>query len=43
VDIKPGCRFAARCPYDMNVCRHQTPPLKPLVGDENRLVACHLY
>jgi oligopeptide/dipeptide ABC transporter ATP-binding protein len=43
VDIKPGCRFAGRCPYVMDVCRHQTPPLAPLNGDSRRLVACHLY
>jgi oligopeptide/dipeptide ABC transporter ATP-binding protein len=43
VDIKPGCRFATRCPHVMDVCRRVTPPLKPLSGDQQRLVACHLY
>jgi oligopeptide/dipeptide ABC transporter ATP-binding protein len=43
VDIKPGCRFAGRCPHVMDVCRRETPPLEPLAGDPRRLVACHLY
>ncbi|MEQ8858727.1 MAG: ATP-binding cassette domain-containing protein [Pseudomonadales bacterium] len=43
VDIKPGCRFANRCPHVMDVCRSDTPPLKPLTEGSERLVACHLY
>jgi oligopeptide/dipeptide ABC transporter ATP-binding protein len=43
VDIRPGCRFAGRCPHVMEVCRRETPPLDPLAGDPARLVACHLY
>jgi oligopeptide/dipeptide ABC transporter ATP-binding protein len=43
VDIKPGCRFANRCPHVMDVCRRETPPLEPLNGTTGRLVACHLY
>ncbi len=43
VDIKPGCRFANRCPHVMDVCRNETPPLKPLGEGSQRLVACYLY
>jgi oligopeptide/dipeptide ABC transporter ATP-binding protein len=38
VDPKPGCRFAPRCPFVIDICRTVYPPLLP-VGD--RLVACH--
>jgi len=37
-----GCRFNPRCPYVMDVCRKQVPPLDR-AGEENHLVACHLY
>lgn len=43
VNIPPGCRFANRCPKVMDVCRVERPPLKPLQGNAERLVACHLY
>jgi len=43
VDIKPGCRFAGRCPYVMDVCHRETPLLEPVDDDPERLVACHLY
>ena len=36
----PGCRFAARCKYAMDVCRQAMPPLKE-VGPGHR-VACVL-
>ena len=36
----PGCRFHPRCPYAMDVCRREEPPLLDVGG---RLVACHLY
>ena len=44
VNIKPGCRFADRCPKVMEVCSARTPQLRN-VKDEtsHRLVACHLY
>jgi len=42
VDPPVGCRFAGRCRRAMDVCREVEPVLKP-VGDENHLVACHLY
>jgi oligopeptide/dipeptide ABC transporter ATP-binding protein len=37
----PGCRFAARCPFVMDVCREVVPP-EVAFGDGVR-VACHLY
>jgi oligopeptide/dipeptide ABC transporter ATP-binding protein len=44
IDVKPGCRFAARCPKVMDVCRAVTPQLRPVArGAGERLVACHLY
>ena len=41
INVKPGCRFASRCPKRMPECEHQTPPLKTVA--ENHQVACHLY
>ena len=43
VNVKPGCRFAGRCPKVMDVCRATTPALIPLKEDSTRQVACHLY
>jgi len=44
VNVKPGCRFADRCPKVMEVCSVQTPRLKKIQSETNqRLVACHLY
>ena len=28
-DLKPGCRFADRCPHAFEPCRVQEPPLAP--------------
>jgi oligopeptide/dipeptide ABC transporter ATP-binding protein len=41
VDLKPGCRFASRCPYVFDRCRVETPVLKWHGGTTE--VACHLY
>lgn len=35
-----GCRFHARCPYVMEICRTEVPDLVPV--RENHRVACHL-
>jgi len=35
------CTFVDRCPYAMDICRRQTPPL--FRTDEHRAVACFLY
>ncbi|HET8606096.1 MAG TPA: oligopeptide/dipeptide ABC transporter ATP-binding protein, partial [Gaiellaceae bacterium] len=37
-----GCRFHPRCPYVMDVCKAEDPPLAPVPGDKNHHVACHL-
>jgi len=37
-----GCRFHPRCPYVMNVCRVEDPPLRPMPDDSLHLDACHL-
>jgi peptide/nickel transport system ATP-binding protein len=36
-----GCKFAARCPHAMEICRSQTPPLFRV--DQRRAAACFLY
>jgi oligopeptide/dipeptide ABC transporter ATP-binding protein len=41
VDLKPGCRFANRCPHVFDRCRVETPELRPRGGNTD--VACHLY
>jgi oligopeptide/dipeptide ABC transporter ATP-binding protein len=41
IDLKPGCRFAGRCPYVFDRCRTETPELRPRGGVTD--VACHLY
>ncbi len=44
VNVRPGCRFAARCPRVMDVCRDVTPELRPIDnGGGSRQVACHLF
>lgn len=37
----PACRFNPRCPYVMDVCKHEEPLLKE--NEKGHLVACHLY
>ena len=41
VDPPPGCRFAARCPFVVDRCRVEDPPLREVPGYPNRQVACH--
>ena len=41
LDWPPGCRFHPRCPYVMEVCRHELPPMLEVAP--GRRVACHLY
>ncbi len=38
--LAPGCKFAARCPHVMDVCRQRVPPP---VTVEGRQVRCFLY
>ena len=39
IDPKPGCRFAARCPYATDVCRSTQPQL--IEQEPKHFVACH--
>jgi len=32
IDLPAGCRFAPRCPYAQDRCRHEEPPLTPDAG-----------
>jgi peptide/nickel transport system ATP-binding protein len=36
----PGCRFHPRCPIATEACSQESPPLRPVPGDEGHLVAC---
>ncbi|CAN7365648.1 ABC transporter ATP-binding protein [Bosea sp. LjRoot90] len=38
-DPPPGCRFAARCPFALPLCRTEPPPLTTIEAD--RQVRCH--
>ncbi len=40
INPKPGCRFAARCPYATDRCRSEEPKLVEI--EKNHFVACHL-
>jgi len=43
-DLPKGCVFHPRCPYVMDRCRTDSPPLAPLSGDgPPREVACWLH
>jgi oligopeptide/dipeptide ABC transporter ATP-binding protein len=37
-----GCRFHPRCPYVMNICKVEDPPLRPVPDEPVHLDACHL-
>jgi peptide/nickel transport system ATP-binding protein len=41
IDPPAGCRFAARCPFVMNSCREEMPPLLEIEPDH--FVACYLH
>jgi len=38
VDPKPGCRFAARCPFATERCRQENPPFEEV--KPGHFVAC---
>ena len=40
IHVPPGCAFHPRCPYVMDVCRTEVPPLLPANG--HHASACHL-
>jgi peptide/nickel transport system ATP-binding protein len=37
-----GCRFHPRCPYVMDICKKEDPPLRPVSGAAEHFAACHL-
>lgn len=39
INPKPGCRFAARCPYATEICRKESPEMVEMLP--NHFVACH--
>ena len=39
--LPAGCPFSERCPFVMDVCMSQRPPLEPAVNDPAVLRACH--
>ena len=41
INMKPGCRFADRCPKVMDHCKNVTPAITSLT--DNHTVSCHLY
>ena len=41
INVKPGCRFAGRCPKVMDVCWGVTPQVIKI--NDERDVACHLF
>ena len=43
INPPPGCRFNTRCPFTQDICRQETPELKPAPGtsDQQHLVSCH--
>ena len=40
INPPPGCRFASRCPFAVEQCTKETPPLRAV--NDNHLIACHL-
>ncbi len=41
LNAPPGCPFNPRCPYTMDICRREMPPLKEVAPEHD--VACWLY
>jgi peptide/nickel transport system ATP-binding protein len=41
INPPPGCRFAARCPFVMDICREEMPSLLEVESDHS--VACYLH
>lgn len=43
IDAPTGCAFSTRCPFVMDKCRTERPPLRPAAdGASGHEVACHL-
>lgn len=43
INPKDCCRFVERCAYAKPICSEKIPELKPVNGNLNHRVACHLY
>ena len=41
VNLPRGCRFAPRCPFAMDICRVEEPPLAEI--EPGHRAACHMY
>ena len=41
IDPRPGCRFAPRCPFVVDRCQIEDPPLREVPGQPGRFAACH--
>ena len=41
INPPPGCRFHPRCPFAMDICRKEEPPM--IEVERNRFVSCWLY
>ncbi|HUJ78034.1 MAG TPA: ABC transporter ATP-binding protein [Thermoplasmata archaeon] len=41
IDPPPGCRFAPRCPFVIDRCRAEYPPLREIPESPGQWVACH--
>ncbi|MCI4329174.1 MAG: ABC transporter ATP-binding protein, partial [Thermoplasmata archaeon] len=41
INPSPGCRFAPRCPFVLDVCRTVDPPPREIPGYPGQVVACH--
>jgi oligopeptide/dipeptide ABC transporter ATP-binding protein len=42
ITLPPGCSFHPRCPYVMDICVTEVPPLHPVGGEPQHRSACHL-
>jgi peptide/nickel transport system ATP-binding protein len=43
LNLPPGCRFAGRCPYRMERCDQEEPPLIKIESEVDRVARCWLY
>ncbi len=42
INLPDGCSFRPRCPYVMDICLTDVPPLRPVGGEILHASACHL-
>jgi oligopeptide transport system ATP-binding protein len=40
INPAPGCKFASRCKYVMDICKKEMPPL--IEVEKEHFVACHM-